>query len=170
MPYIIFITLLLTAASGIFSLYRQLQMLQQNEYSLSRYLKWIKLSYTTELAISAVLYCAITIAMLKGKWIFSFALAAILLVLRVWLNIDTHKKSTKNLLFTRRVKTLYIAAILVLGILLLVSVLLPRGLGAEVCRTLCMVLSIITPLLTFLVWALTYPIEKNYSSQAYKRC
>ena len=54
MPYILFLTMLFTAASAIFSLYRQLQMLQQNSYFPSRYFNWIKQSYTTELAISAI--------------------------------------------------------------------------------------------------------------------
>ncbi len=160
MPYIIFIILLLIAASGIFSFYHQLQMFQQNSYLPSRYLKWIGSSYTTELAASTILYCVITVGMLKGRVILAFVLAMILLILRVWLNISAYKKSNKKLIFTVRVKVLYIAAILVLGALLLLSALLPRGLGAEICRTVCMALSIVTPILTLVVWALTFLIQK----------
>ena len=46
MSYFIFATLLLAAASGIFSLYQHAKKLQQNAYSLLGYFKWLKDSYT----------------------------------------------------------------------------------------------------------------------------
>lgn len=160
MPYIIFLALLFTTSSGIFSLYRQLQILQQNSFSWSEYIKWLKTSYTIDLAISAIVYCVMTVSMLKGRWIFSFVVAIVLLGLRVFLNINAYRKSEKRLNFTAKVKGIYIVAILVLGILLLLSVLMPRGFGAEVCRTLCMALSTVSPLLTLLASGLLWPIEK----------
>lgn len=162
MPYITFVTLLFVAASGIFSLYRQLQMLQQNSYFPSRYFKWLKESYTIELAISAIAYCAITVGMVNGKTILALVLSVVFMALRVVLNIKTHKNSIKKLVFTARVKRLYITAILLLGALILSAVLL-NGITSEICRTLCLALSIVTPLLTFVVWAITYPIEKAVS-------
>ncbi|MBE6810891.1 MAG: UDP-N-acetylmuramoyl-tripeptide--D-alanyl-D-alanine ligase [Ruminococcaceae bacterium] len=163
MPYITFAMLLIVAASGIFSLYRQLQMLQQNSYFPSRYFKWLKESYTLELAISAILYCAITVGSINGKAVLSLVLAGILLALRITLNINTHKKSIKKLVFTARIKRLYITAIVLLGVLVLIPAIFIDALASEICRTLCLVMSIVTPILTFVIWIITYPIEKAIS-------
>ena len=92
MPYIIFAALLLVTASGIFSLYRQLQILQQNSYSLSGYLSWIKESYTMELALSAVAYSVLTWGIIKNKSILTLILAVVLIGVRIFLNIIFYKK------------------------------------------------------------------------------
>ena len=161
MTYGTFATVLLVAASGIFSLYRQLQKLQQGSYSLNEYFKWLKESYTLELAVSAMLYCAITVGVMKGKVVLSLVLAIALTVLRVFLNIDTHKKSDNKLAFTPRVKRLYIAAILMLGILILVSATSSKLVANEICRTLCLMLSVVTPALTIVAFGVNYVTEKT---------
>ena len=42
MSILLLISLIIAAVSGVFSLVRQLQMLQQNSYYPSRYFGWIK--------------------------------------------------------------------------------------------------------------------------------
>ena len=163
MPYITFISLLLLATSGMFSLYRQLQMLQQNSYFLSRYFKWVSNSYALELAISAILYCGITYFVLNGKSTLSFIVAILLLAVRIFLNIKTHKKSIKKLVFTARVKRLYVTAILLLGIFLFGSIFSFYTLFGEVSRVLCISMSVVPPLITVIIWFKTYPIEKAVS-------
>ena len=160
MPYITFFALLIVATSAVFSLYRQLQMLQQNSYFLSRYLKWINKSYTVELAVSAIFYCAITLFVLNGKEILCLIAAVALFAARIILNIKTHKKSIKKLVFTARIKRLYVTAIIVLGVLLYGSIFSFYTLFGEVSRVLCIVLSVVSPILTVVVWLITYPIEK----------
>ncbi len=160
MPYITFATLLLAAASGILSLYRQLQILQQNSYSILAYFKWLKDSYTTELAVNAIFYCAITIGIIKDKAIISLVLASLLIVLRVVLNINARKKQTKKLAFNTRVKRFYVTAILMLGALVLLSTILLNVTTVEVFRMICLILSIVTPVLVLVIWGITYPIEK----------
>ncbi len=163
MPYIVFVTLLLIASSGIFSLYRQLQMLQQNSYFPSRYFNWIKNSYGTTLSILAVAYCGSTIAILKQKNILALAIAVIFLVIRIMRCIHTSKTSIKKLVFTARIKRLYVAAILVLGGLIIAYAFTAGTLVGSVARTLCMLLSVVTPALVLVIWAITYPIEKAVS-------
>ncbi len=163
MPYITFIAILLLAASGMFSLYRQLQMLQQNSYFLSRYFKWVSGSYTLELAISAIAYCALTFFVLNGKAVFMLIAAALLLAIRIVLNIKTHKKSIKKLVFTARVKRLYVTAILILGLFLFGSIYSFYTFFGEISRVLCIALSVVSPLLTVVIWLVTYPIEKAVS-------
>lgn len=163
MPYIILIALLLLSASGIFSLYKQLQMLQQNSYFPSRYFSWLRNSYVTALSLEAVIYCLGTISVLTQKNVFSLVIAIIVLIIRIVECVNTSKKSIKKLVFTARVKRLYISAILFLGGLLIVYAFVPNTIFGNACRTLCMLLAIISPLLVFVIWAITYPIEKAVS-------
>ena len=160
MPYITFATLLLISASGIFSIYRQLQVLQQNSYSVSLYFKWLKDSYATELAVSAVIYCVITISIIKDKLLVALIIAIIFMGLRIALNVGVYKKLGQKLAFTTRVKTLYITAIVILGVLVFVSTILYGTILAEICRTLCLILSSVTPSLTFIAIGVTYPVQK----------
>lgn len=160
MPYITFAAIMLAAVSAVFSLYRQFQMLQQNSYFLSRYFKWINKSYTLELAVSALFYCAFTFLILRGRAALSLALAVLLLLFRIFLNVKTRKKSIKKLVFTARVKRLYIAAILLLGVFLYGSIFSFYTLFGEVSRVLCITMSAVSPVLAVAAWLITCPIEK----------
>lgn len=164
MPYITFAALLLVAASGIFSLYKQLQMLQQNSYFPSRYFKWLKDSYATALSLGAVIYCALVFSVLMQKNILALIISIILLIISITECVTTAKKSIKKLVYTARVKRLYIAAILILGGLIIAYAFTPYTIAGSVVRTLCMLLSVISPILTFVIWAVTYPIEKMVSN------
>ena len=95
MSYIVFATLLLAAVSGILSFYRHARKLQQNSYSLSSYIKWLKDSYTTEFAISSLLYCAIILGVKKEKEIIALVLAAVLFLLRLVINVNIIKKEKR---------------------------------------------------------------------------
>lgn len=160
MTYFTFAAMLLLSTGAVFSLYRQLQVLQQNSYSLSRYLKWVSKSYTLELALSAMMYCAITVSVLQGSDILALILSVCLLIIGIVSNIKTHKKSIEKLGFTARIKRLYIAAILLLGVFLFGSIYSFYNLFGEISRVLCIVLSVVSPLLTVVIWIVTYPIEK----------
>lgn len=163
MPYITFIALLLLAASGIFSLYRQLQMLQQNSYFLSRYFKWVSGSYTLELALSAIIYCAFTFLLLNNKQWICFVIALLMFIIRIISSIKTNKKSIKILVFTARIKRLYVTAILLLGVFLFGSIFSLYNIFGEISRIMCIALSIVAPLLTLVIWLVTYPLEKAVS-------
>lgn len=160
MTYFTFAAMLLLAAGAVFSLYHQLQVLQQNSYSLSRYFKWVSNSYTVHLAISAIVYCATTFFVLNNKDMFVLILSVLFLAARIALNVLTRKKSVKKLGFTARIKRLYVAAILLLGVCLFGSIFSLYNLFGEISRMLCIVLSVVSPLLTVVVWLITYPIEK----------
>lgn len=160
MSYIAFSTLLLIAASGVISFYRQLKILQKNSYSLTKYFKWVIGSYTTEFALSTVFYCAITITIKKEMEILSLVLAAVLMLLRVAIIVISNKNSTKKLSFDSRVKIFYITAIIMLGALVMISTISNNTTVVSVCRMVCLLLSVIMPVLTFVVWVVTLPIAK----------
>lgn len=168
MSYIAFGTLLLIAASGVTSFYRQLKILQKNSYSLIKYFKWVIDSYTAEFALSAILYCAITITIKKEMETLSLVLAVVLMLLRVAIIIISNKNSTKKLSFDSRVKIFYITAIVILGTLVVISTISVNAITVNVCRTVCLLLSVIMPVLTFVVWIVTLPITKRLSPKTLK--
>lgn len=168
MTYFTFAAMLLLAASAVFSLYRQLQVLQQNAYSLSRYIKWVGSSYTLQLALSAIMYCVITALVLRGSDVVVLILSAFLFLIRIILNLKTSKESIKKLGFAARVKRLYVTAILLLGVFLFGSIFSFYNLFGEISRVLCIVLSVVSPLLTIVIWLVTYPIEKAVAKRSAK--
>ncbi len=161
MQTIILITAFICAVSSLFSLYKQLQMLQQNSYFFIRYFSWLKASYTVELALSAIVYCLITFLVLNNVGVYlALAVSVLLLAIRIYFCFKTEKRSIKKLVFTARVKRLFVTAIVVVTALLVAYWAIPASLLGEVCRTVCMILSVISPTLVFVAWAITYPIEK----------
>lgn len=175
MTYYIFATMMLFAAGAMFSLYRQLQIVQHKSYSLSKYFKHVLTLGTIELAISAVVYCVTMFLILNNWGLISLILSAVLLAANIALNVLISKNSNKKLAFTARVKRLYIISILVLGILLFVSsisfngstkivpffgtYLLNHNLFGEIVRTICILISCVTPLLMAIVWLINCLIE-----------
>ena len=178
------ITMMLLAASAIFSLYRQLKVLQKRDYSLKEYLKWIYNSYFVELAISAVIYCATMFLMIRSKTaldIIALVLAILLLLARIALNFMMDKNATEKLAFTARVKSIYIAAIVILGALTFVSwisfdnttkitgigdmYLISNNVVGEAVRTVCVLLSVVTPVITIVSWLVTLPVEKIFAKK-----
>ena len=160
MPYITLATLLLLAVGGIFSLYRQLQILQQNSYSISGYCKWVTGSYVTEMALSAISYCLITLCMMKQKEIICLCVASMLFLARLFSNVKTQKNSTQKLLFTARLKRIYITAIIVLGALVITYAMLYEQMIGNICRIVLLLVAIVSPVLIIIAWLIIYPIEK----------
>ena len=163
MPYITVSCLMLAAVSAMFSLYRQFQMLQQNSYFPSRYFKWVKESYTVELALCSIIYCAVSWCYLNEKMPLGALAVSILLIARIVLAIRVAKKSIKKLVFTARIKRLLGAAAVTLLVLIAFFAVIPQTMAGEICFMVGIAISLISPLLTLFAWALTYPIESAVS-------
>lgn len=158
MPYVTFITVLLLSVSAFVSFYRQLQILQKNKYSISLYFKWLKDSYTTQFALSTLFYCVITVCITGGKLWLSLLLSLVLLAARIIMIFVAHKN--QGLGFTARVKRLYVTAIIILGVLIMASAIFQNATVSQICRMLCLLLSVITPALATVVMIVNRPIEK----------
>lgn len=158
MPYVTFITVLLLSVSAFVSFYHQLQILQKNKYSISSYFKWLKDSYTTQFALSTLFYCVITVCITGGKLWLSLILSLVLLAARIILIFVVHKN--QSLGFTARVKRLYVMAIIILGVLIMASAIFQNATVSQICRMLCLLLSVITPALATVVMIVNRPIEK----------
>ncbi|MBQ6714196.1 MAG: UDP-N-acetylmuramoyl-tripeptide--D-alanyl-D-alanine ligase [Clostridia bacterium] len=149
--------LLFSAVGGIFSLIKQLQMLQQNSYFPSRYMKWVLNSYSGELAVNTFVFC---VASLLFATEFYFAEAGLLGAFAIWKIVEAvnvQKTSIKKLVFTARVKRLLGAALIVFIILAVLFAIDFRKF--TFCIVLAVLFGIVSPLLTLLIWALTKPIE-----------
>ncbi len=163
MNILFLISLIVAAVSGIFSLVRQLQMLQQNSYFPSRYSKFVTDAFVVWLCVLAFLFCISSFFYSLDNPFLHIILTAAVLIVRIPLCIKTQKKSIKKLVFTGRIKRLFGAAIIIEALLITLYALLP-GLAGEICLVLSLMLSFITPLLCYLVWAVTLPIEKAFGS------
>ena len=169
--------LIVISLSALFSNVRQLQMLQQNSYFAKRYFNWLKDSFSPNLAILCIVFCLGSLLFTKKLFIPLLVLYSVLLLVRIILCVRTHKKSIKKLVFTARIKRLFATQILVLsGLNLLYAFFYDKLLG-EICFIICVCISAVSPLLTYISWILTYPIEKlfaryyiNDAKRILKRC
>ncbi len=159
MIYYIFASCILLALSLVFSLYRQFQMLQQNSYYPSRYLKWVYENFMTGVTFSCFAYCLNSLLYLNGAYILCVVLCAVLFAVRLIMCLKTHKKSIKKLVFTARVKRLYAAAVLIDTALICGLVFAKDFAAIQILFMILSIISFIPPLSTLLAWAVTKPIE-----------
>lgn len=156
-------SLILIALSGMVSLWRQLQMLQQNSYFPSRYYKWVKTSYAVELAVEAILFCLFSLLCnSSADWIV-FGIGAALAVIRLQIATRQHKTSIKKLVVTARVKRLLTAAAVIVFGLVVLSAVLPDA-ASKFFRMFVLMFGTISPLLMISAWCITYPLEKSVTN------
>jgi UDP-N-acetylmuramoyl-tripeptide--D-alanyl-D-alanine ligase len=157
------VALILSSLGALFNITRQFQMFQQNSYFPSRYSKWLGDSFVKGLFGCAVAYLFVSAFYYLKLYIVMCALCLYFLLRYIIKAIKIQKKSIKKLVFTDRIKRLYLIAFLILALLVALYVLFPNSIIARIATGLCLLLSFITPLFTFLLWAVSYPIEKRIS-------
>ncbi len=154
------ISTVLISVSTVFAITRQFQMLQQNSYYPSRYVGWIYTSYLNSVLVSSALYLISSVFYIFEWYIAQLVLISLFSVSRIVLCFKEQKKSIKPLVFTGRVKRLYIALIILLAVLVTLYILnYAFALGRYLSIALFL-LSFFTPVLTLLIWCITLPIEK----------
>ncbi len=122
MKILFILTLVFFALSGICSTVRQYQMLQQNSYYYSRYLKWVFPFYKKKFIGSIVFAVIFSLLVFFKLYIVSCVLAALVFGIRLNTAIKTQKKSVKALALTARVKRLFVTAVLLLAALCVLGV------------------------------------------------
>ena len=160
--YLLF-SLILAALGALFSITRQFQMFQQNSYYPSRYFKWLKGSSSNGLFGAALAYLIIAALYFFKLYIIQCIMSAVLLLCFIISAIKIQKKSVKGLVFTDRVKRLYLACGLLSAIFILLYALCPQNIVGRVAIALCLIFSYVTPLTTFALWGITLPVEKAIS-------
>lgn len=160
MNVLILISLIFVVLSCICSLVRQFQMFQQNSYFPSRYFKWIKESYTVNLAVQAIIFCLFSYRQKTAGAILIAAVTFVLMIARFINAKKTHKKSIKKLVLTARVKRLFAAATIPLVAGIVIAVIFSDRLAGEIASMLVFAFSAVSPLAVLLAYILTLPIEK----------
>lgn len=154
------LSLILTALTGLFSLVKQFQMLQQNSYFPSRYFGWLRTNFSPlQIFIFFITSCFLAFSFFEGLAVFCL----IVLLVTIFLTIKQQKKSIKKLVFTGRIKRLFACVATVYLILILIYVIKPQLPLGVTCASLLLLISIISPISAILGWAITLPIEKIFS-------
>ena len=160
---ILVISLILAAVSGLFALVRQYQMLQQNSYFPSRYLPWVKDSYSVPLCIECIAFCITSLLMSRRLFTGQLILLIAVLAVRVFICVKTQKKSIKKLVFTGRIKRLFAAAAILLALFIFLYIIFPQSPADGIFATLCLIFSFVSPLTALVCRLITAPVEKLIS-------
>ena len=160
MNILLLISLLFFSISALFSLTRQLQMLQQNSYYPSRYWGWLKTNISL---MDAFFYLISSLILFSEKYYMLMIFSIFILIVKISETILEQKKSIKKLVFTGRIKRLYTCGLFILLLIDLIYVLFNDLILGKISSVILLILTFGTPLLTLLIWSLTYPIEKGVS-------
>lgn len=147
------LTLSFLVASGLCSVVRQYQMLQQNSYFVTRYLKWVFPFYHTRLIFDIIFAIGASALICFKLYIPAFVLAVIIFGFRLNTAIKIQKKSIKPLAVTARVKRLFATSFLVSTGLVILGVFVPYTFLISV------FVGMLSPLLTIICRTLNSPIE-----------
>ena len=116
------VAILIAYFGGLFSLTRQAQMLQQNSYYPTRYLKWLKGEKCT-LTVFSLIYLSIMIAFMVLSWnIALLVLSVVSTTLKISRAKRMQNKSIKKLVYTARVKRQYATAVVLFIVCMLLGV------------------------------------------------
>lgn len=159
----IFIAVCIIAAiTPLFATYKHFHMLQQNSYFPSRYIKWLYDSYFTRFLLLTFIFCALSLVV-KYDILYSLIIISIYFVAQIFVAVFDRKKSIKRLVITARVRRLYTAALLIQFALFFVTISAENMVRGGLFSALIL-LSVFSPMLTLMSWAITYPIEKLISA------
>lgn len=156
--YMYLISLMLTAIGGIFLCTDDYQYLQLNSYYNSRYLRWFKDNYEkyiVRLIWSAVIIISFAFSV-KMQWI-SVPVCAIF-ALSAFLSVRKHqKKAIKPLVFTARVKRMFVTASVLLIALSYLSARFVKT--ADYIMLITVFLCVETPIVVLLSNIINAPVE-----------
>lgn len=164
MNTLLLISSILLSLSLFCSLYKQLQMLQQNSYFPSRYLKWVYGSFMPQITLLSFGYCISSLLYLAEKYILMLVLSALVLAVRSVSAVNQNKKSIKKLVFTARIKRFIAVSIIVIGLLLSLAEITENPFSAQIFYMILNLLCFISPVFVLLISALCAPVEKLVSS------
>ncbi|MCI8361449.1 MAG: UDP-N-acetylmuramoyl-tripeptide--D-alanyl-D-alanine ligase [Clostridiales bacterium] len=146
--------------AALFALTRQIHMFQQNSYYPSRYMGWLKTAGPWR-ALGTGLLTAGCGLLLRLAGPLPFCGGCLLAgLIRIPFAVSGQKKAIKPLVFTARVKRMYVTAALLLAALTFLTSLL-TGLPQRVLICLVLLLGWCTPGLLLAVFAVNHPVEKS---------
>lgn len=154
------ISAVVLSVTTLFALNRQIHMLQLNSYFLSRYFGWLKKSFSKRTVGSFILTAALALsAFLEDSGILLLIFSLLFALIRIPTALSDYKHSIKKVVFTARVKRMYVTATVILAALCTAFALFG---GALQIALLCAILALYfaTPALMYLVKWINTPLEK----------
>ncbi len=160
------IWLTLGLGGAYLSLVRAFQMLQQNSYFASRYAGWLRSSFSAvRFVIKAIILALIIAAAVLGNDTFtaSMMLFSVFGIYFGWRGFSENGKSIKKLVYTARVKRMFVFALLLMAALGAAGVIF-GGIVALVCYTVFYVLLLVPEALCLITLFALKPVEKAVSN------
>ena len=161
MNYLILISIILFSVGGMFSAQRQLQMLQQNSYYPSRYFGWVKSTKFGTLKFSLVFMLLPLLVSVNHLPFFLPVYSAVELIYRIQKQQNDHKKSIKKLVYTDRVKRLFLTMCVLY--LLLISALIIFPSATVYIVVLAVILGHFPQIIMLMAFYINKPIEEIIS-------
>lgn len=159
MNFLILISIILFSVGGMFSVQRQLQMLQQNSYYPSRYFGWVKSTKFGTLKISLVFMLLPLLVSVDFLPYFLPLYSAIELIYRVHKQQKNHKTSIKKLVYTDRVKRLILTMCVLYLLLISAFVIFPSA--TIYIAVLAVVLGHFPQIVMLMAFYINKPIENS---------
>ncbi len=163
MKIFLLLSLVFSAISGLFALTRHLQMLQQNSYFPSRYFAWLKIAFNKEFLKCALIYLFVSIFYMFRLYIVLCVIVLVLMLKNIKIAKKIQEQSIKKLVYTSRVKRIYYVGIALFVLLIAIYILWPTSVVGRLATAVLLLLSFVPPVLTFLLWLITHPIEQRIS-------
>ncbi|MBR3300764.1 MAG: UDP-N-acetylmuramoyl-tripeptide--D-alanyl-D-alanine ligase [Clostridia bacterium] len=157
------ISAVLLQISLVFSLYKQLQMLQQNSYFPKRYLSWVIGSFINELTFLSFAFCLNSMLFLAKCDILCAVLCLVLLALRVFSALGTRRDSIKKLQFTARIKRFIALSLVFIIAFVALTVVFKSAIAGKYIFVITGLFGFISPIFVLLVRFLTAPAENLIS-------
>lgn len=149
-----------TTVTALFALTRQVHMLQQNSYFPSRYIGWLKTVGPWRALGTGLLTLAAGLLLFFSLPLPFCGVCLLLGLIRIPAAVSGQGHAIKRLVFTARVKRLYVTAALLTCALTLAAALTP-ALPSKILLAVLLFFSFCTPALLFLCFFINQPIEKG---------
>lgn len=148
------ISISLMAISGIFAAARHIMMYQQSSYYFSRYRNWVRTDKRST-GVFGLLIDIVVIFLLLYKMDWLLLAIAVLSLIEIKIAFSDYKKAIKKLVFTARVKRLFVTYALVNIVAILLAVFVNNRFAL-----LSILLSLTPPFALLIAGTVNIPIEK----------
>ena len=147
--------------AAVFSVTRQIQMLQQNSYFPRRYTAWLKENETNRFLIKVPLFIFYSFLSLKNNAVLLcvFIYSVIYMITCITAAVKGQKKSIIKLVFTARIKRMYTCYAVLLCAISCLQIFVAKD-NYYWFLSLAFLLALIPYIAVYLLWAVMYPSEK----------
>lgn len=147
--------------AAVFSVTRQIQMLQQNSYFPKRYTAWLKENEVNRFLIKVPLFIFYSFLNLKNNAVLLcvFVYSVVYMIACITSAVRQQKKSIIKLVFTARIKRMYTCYAVLLCAVSCLQVFVAKA-DYYWFLSLAFLLALLPYIAVYILWAIMYPAEK----------